>query len=272
MCHYSGYARRADTQCEQCGSSELLILGSGTQKIEEELSEWFPEAKVLRFDKDSTSRKGAHERILTAFANHEADILIGTQLVAKGLDFPNVTTVGVVDADTEQAFPSFQSTERLFQLLSQVSGRSGRGQKPGKVIIQTRQSSNVAIQCARTHDHKTFARQEMKFRKELNYPPFSRLIRFVFKGQKEHLVIQSAGKMHELLSKLLPQVEQLGPSPGAIGWVNKNYIWELTLKLDTDKGANYIEGVLSKIMDVYARESAKGTSSVRVNINVDAMR
>ncbi|MGB0347873.1 MAG: replication restart helicase PriA, partial [Balneolaceae bacterium] len=126
MCHYSGYARKLDKNCEMCGSDKLMIQGSGTQKIEEEVAELFPEARILRFDKDSTSKKGAHERILSSFGKKEADILVGTQLVSKGLDFPEVTTVGVIDADTEQAFPSFNASERLFQLLSQVAGRSGR--------------------------------------------------------------------------------------------------------------------------------------------------
>ncbi len=272
MCHYSGYSRRADAQCEVCGSEKLAIQGSGTQKIEESLGELFPKANILRFDKDSTSRKGAHERILSSFGKGEADILVGTQLVAKGLDFPNVTVVGVVDADTEQAFPSFQSNERTYQLLSQVSGRSGRGSKPGKVFIQTRQPENTAIQFARKHDHEGFAKEEMGFRKPLNYPPYSRLIKFACKGKDEHKVSKAAMMLRSVVHRVIPGVEILGPSAAAIGWMNRNFYWELIVKIDSEKGANYIEAILSKIMEVYEQYSKISTSVVRININVDAIR
>lgn len=272
MCHYSGYSRKADTNCEKCGSTELLIQGSGTQKIEEEIKELFPEAGILRFDRDSTSKKGAHKKILTQFADQKADILVGTQLVAKGLDFPNVTTVGVIDADTEQAFPAFNSSERLFQLLSQVAGRSGRGTKAGRVFIQTRQPQVSAIQFAKTHDFDSFAREEMQFRSELNYPPFSRLITFIFKAKEEHLVIQQAHFLRDLIEKMLPNTEILGPGASVIGWMNQHFLWELSIKLDTDKGGNYIEAVLSRIMEVYDNASSVSRAKVRVNINVDAQR
>ncbi len=272
MCHYSGYARKADTICEVCGSSHLLIQGSGTQKIEEELEEYFPEARILRFDKDATSKKGAHEDILSRFGRKEADILIGTQLVAKGLDFPDVTTVGVIDADTEQAFPSFNSSERLFQLLSQVAGRSGRGAKKGKVFIQTRQSENSAIQFARSHNFDGFSKEEINFRKELNYPPYSRIVQFIFKGKQEHKVKLSAQTVLNIVKQTLPKLEVLGPSEGVIGWLNGMYIWELSIKLPTDKGANYIEKVLELMMSQYDKSIPFSSSSVRVNINVDAQR
>ncbi len=272
MCHYSGYARKLDTNCEVCGSDKLIIQGSGTQKIEEEVAEQFPDARILRFDKDSTTKKGAHERILTAFGNKEAEILVGTQLVAKGLDFPEVTTVGVIDADTEQAFPSFNASERLFQLLSQVAGRSGRGSKKGKVYIQTRQADNPAILFAQQHDHKGFAKQEMKYREELGYPPFSRLIQFNFKGKEEHKVIQSARLMERVLQQLLPKHDILGPSAGVISWLNGMYFWELYLKIETDRGANFLEKLLETIMLHYETSNSYSSTTVRVNINVDAQR
>lgn len=272
MCHYSGYSRRADTVCEVCGSDKLIIQGSGTQKVEESLEELFPSARILRFDKDSTSKKGAHERILTSFGKGEADILVGTQLVAKGLDFPNVTVVGVIDADTEQAFPSFQSNERTYQLLSQVSGRSGRGTKPGKVFIQTRQPENAAIQFAKEHDHEGFAKEEMGFRKPLNYPPYSRLIKFVLKGKEEHKVRKASITLRKVIELVVPEIEVLGPSAAAIGWMNRNFYWELIIKIDPEKGANYIEALLNKVMEVFEQQSEISSSVVRVNINVDAIR
>lgn len=272
MCHYSGYARKLDKNCEMCGSDKLMIQGSGTQKIEEEVAELFPEARILRFDKDSTSKKGAHERILSSFGKKEADILVGTQLVSKGLDFPEVTTVGVIDADTEQAFPSFNAGERLFQLLSQVAGRSGRGAKKGKVFIQTRQADNPAIRFTKMHDHQGFAKQEMKYREELIYPPFSRLVQFIFKGKEEHKVIHSARMMERVLHQLLPENRILGPSAGVINWLNGMYFWELYLKIETDKGANFIEKVLETIMLHYDTSNSYSSANVRVNINVDAQR
>ncbi len=272
MCHYSGYSRRADTECEVCKSNKLIVQGSGTQKIEESLQELFPEARVLRFDKDSTSKKGSHQRILDSFGKEEADILIGTQLVAKGLDFPNVTVVGVVNADTEQAFPSFQSNERTYQLLSQVSGRSGRGSKPGQVFIQTRQPENTAIQFAKNHDHEGFSREEMGFRKPLSYPPYSRLIKFVLKGREEQKVKKSSMYVRKAIELVAPELEILGPSAAAIGWMNRNFYWELILKISPEKGANYIEALLDKIMQVYEHQSEISTSSVRININVDTIR
>jgi primosomal protein N' (replication factor Y) len=272
MCHYSGYSRKLDSNCEVCGSDKLLIQGSGTQKIEEEVQELFPEAKVIRFDKDSTTKKGSHERILSAFGNKEADILVGTQLVSKGLDFPDVTTVGVIDADTEQAFPSFNASERLYQLLSQVAGRSGRGEKKGKVFIQTRQSDNPSIQFAKYHDFDGFAEQEKNFRNELGYPPYSRLIQFIFKGKDEHKVIQSARVMERIISQALPNNTILGPSSSVISWLNGMYFWELSLKIDIEKGANYIEKVLDIIMLQYDTLNSYSSSVVRVNINVDAQR
>lgn len=272
ICHYSGYSRKADTNCEKCGSEFLSEQGSGTQKIEEQLETLFPKARVLRFDRDSTSRKGAHERILNSFAQGEADILVGTQLVAKGLDFPNVTVVGVTDADTELAFPSFQSSERMFQLLSQVAGRSGRGSKPGKVFIQTRQPDNEALKFAQKHDYDGFAKSELDFREVLNYPPYSRLVKFVLKGKNESQVRVSAFKLKSVLERVISELDSLGPSPAAIAWMNKNYIWEVMLKLPVDKGGKFIEKLLGKVMEVYEYESEISTAIVRVNINVEAIR
>lgn len=271
MDHYTGYTRRKDTQCEVCGSTNLKIQGSGTQNVEEQLGDLFPEANVIRFDRDSTFKKGAHERILEEFGNGNADILVGTQLVAKGLDFPNVTVVGVINADTELAFPSFQATERMYQLLSQVSGRSGRGEKAGTVFLQTRQPDNPALIFAKNHDHKGFSRQEMEFRKPLYYPPYSRLIKFELKSAKGHEVNMAAHALKKSAEKVVPAIPVLGPSPAAIPWMNKKYIWEVTMKISPEKGARYMEALLDKIMAVYEAEIKGKFSAVRVNVNVDAI-
>ena len=271
LCHYSGYARRVDTHCEACGSSNLSECGSGTQQAEEQIETLFPEARVARFDRDSTSKKGAHARILESFGRGHADILVGTQIVAKGLDFPNVTLVVVLDADTEQAYPSFQSSERLYQLLSQVAGRSGRGQKPGKVFIQTRQPEQPALHFVPSHDHQGFARHEMALRKPLDYPPFSRLIKCVLKGSDNELVSAASMALFQAWQQVVPQWPVLGPSPAPIEWMQGHYYWELMAKVDPEKGAHYMEAMLDQVFEVYEL-SFPDHRSVRVNIHVDAIR
>ena len=151
-------------QCQVCGSSKLRLSGTGTQKVETQLQELLPQARVLRMDNDTTTRKGAHQRILQQFAQQQADILLGTQMIAKGLDFPNVTLVGVINADTGLGINDFRANERTFQLLTQVSGRAGRKQKLGQVFIQTYNPDNYAIQLASHQDYEAFYRQEMQFR------------------------------------------------------------------------------------------------------------
>lgn len=272
LCHYSGYSRKADTQCESCGSMHLSERGKGTERIAEEVEELFKPAKVLRFDKDTTTRKGSHERILGTFGSGKADILVGTQLVAKGLDFPNVTVVGVIDADTEQAFPSFQASERAFQLLSQVSGRSGRGSKPGTVFIQTRDPAQGTLIHVKQHDHKAFAREEMSFRKQLEYPPFSRIIRFTFRGEDAVLVQKACEQMAAIIRSAVRELPILGPSPSAIEWINKQFYWELMLKIPPEKGAKYISSLLNGLTERYKKHAEIQISKVRMNINVDTIR
>ena len=271
LCHYSGYARRVDTHCEACGSPNVKECGSGTQQAEDQIEALFPGARVARFDRDSTSKKGAHARILESFGRGEADILVGTQIVAKGLDFPNVTLVVVIDADTEQAYPSFQSSERLYQLLSQVAGRSGRGQKPGKVFIQTRQPEQPAFHFVPSHDHQGFARHEMALRKPLNYPPFSRLIKCVLKGSNNEQVSAASMALYQAWQQIVPQWSLLGPSPAPIEWMQGHYYWELIAKVDPEKGAHYMEAMLDQVLQVYESLYPEHRS-VRVNIHVDAIR
>lgn len=271
LCHYSGYARRVDTHCEACGSPNVKECGSGTQQAEDQIEALFPGARVARFDRDSTSKKGAHARILESFGRGKADILVGTQIVAKGLDFPNVTLVVVLDADTEQAYPSFQSSERLYQLLSQVAGRSGRGKKPGKVFIQTRQPEQPALHFVPSHDHQGFARHEMALRKPLNYPPFSRLIKCVLKGSKNEQVSAASMALYQAWQQVVPQWALLGPSPAPIEWMQGHYYWELIAKVDPEKGAHYMEAMLDQVLEVYESLYPEHRS-VRVNIHVDAIQ
>ncbi len=271
-CHYCGYSLRNPSSCSQCGDRALEPTGSGTQQLEEELSDLFPGAGVLRMDFDTTSGRDAHAKILARFADKEADILVGTQIVGKGLDFPDVTVVGVINADTELAFPSFRAGERMYQLLSQVAGRSGRSDREGVVFFQSWQPEHPALQAAKTHDFRAFARRELSFRKSLRYPPYSRILQFVFKGKQERLVQRVAECFTSALADQVGGFESvLGPSPSAISRMQQYYRWETSLKIDPSNGASAIERLLDGTFNRYEEHKPKGASSVRINVNVDAL-
>jgi len=271
LCHYSGYSRRADSKCEMCQSTNLKTKGSGTQQVEEEIIELFPDARVLRMDRDTTSGKHGHQKIYDQFLSGGADILIGTQIVAKGLNFPNVTVVGVINADTELAFPSFRSGERMFQLLSQVAGRAGRAEKPGKVFVQTWKPDHPAIKHARTHDFKSFSRAELADREMLQFPPFSRMIVFQFKCNYEGKVQRVAEAFCEALRAELGVNGVSGPSPSVIEWMNGQYQWEANIKLNKAYRATAIEDLLNRVFDRFDTSKPKGASAVRINVDVDAV-
>ena len=272
-CHYCGYSERRPEECPECEHDMIEPQGSGTQQLEERISELFPKANTLRMDYDTTSSKTAHADILSAFGQKEADILIGTQIVGKGLDFPDVTVVGVIDADTELAFPSFRSGERMYQLLSQVAGRSGRSGKEGHVFFQTWQPDHAAIVTSREHRYNDFARQELEQRKALRYPPFSRIIRFDFKGKQEGRVRRVALAFTESLEQVLGSFKAiLGPSPAPIARMQKYYLWESIVKIKPTNGASAIEQLLDRTFAHYEEyKSFKGSGSVRINVNVDAL-
>ncbi|NGP77476.1 primosomal protein N' [Balneolaceae bacterium YR4-1] len=271
-CHYCGYAARRPEVCGECGKADLEAMGSGTQQLEEQISDIFPEVRLLRMDFDTTSGRDAHADILAKFARKEADILVGTQIVGKGLDFPDVTVVGVINADTELAFPTFRAGERMYQLLSQVAGRSGRADKEGKVYFQTWQADHPALMAAKNHDYKEFARRELAFRKTLKYPPYSRIIRFVFKGKREQRVQRVARVFTETLIEQVGGFDSvLGPSPSAVSKVQKFYRWETLLKIDPSNGAGAIEHLLDNTFSDYEHRKPDKTSSVRINVNVDAL-
>ncbi len=271
LCHYTGYSRRADTHCELCGSAKMATKGSGTQQVEEEVEKLFPDAKLLRMDRDSTSGKHGHRDIYDVFLAGEADILIGTQIVAKGLDFPNVTVVGVLNADTELAFPSFRAGERMFQLLSQVAGRAGRSEKPGVVYVQTWKPEHPAIKCARTHDFRSFANHELGNRKLLMYPPYSRLVVFQFKNPSWSKIAQAAEKFCDAMRMVAGDHVVMGPSPSVIEWMHGQYQWEANIKLSKKFNASGIEKLIDAIFAKYDTMKPKGAGAVRINVDVDAV-
>src|SRR5690606_38343404 len=232
-CHYCGWAERLPEACPSCGASALAHLGAGTQRVEEELAEVFPDARVLRMDLDTTARRGAHRRLLDAFGRGEADLLLGTQMVAKGLDFPRVTLVGVVNADTGMLLPDFRAAERTFQLLAQVAGRAGRADLPGEVLLQTRNPEHPALRFALAHDYDGFAAHELRDREALGYPPFGRLVGVEFKGPEEAGTRQlaerwSAGVGAE--AGKVAGVEVLGPTAAFVGRIKRLWRYHTILK------------------------------------------
>lgn len=275
-CHYCGFSRSSPQKCEKCDEPGIGKKGSGTQRIEEEIAEIFPKARISRMDRDTTSRRDAHAKILNAFGKGESDILIGTQLVAKGLDFPNVTVVGVVNADTELAFPSYRSGERMFQLLTQVAGRSGRAQKKGRVFLQTRIPEHPSLLFASNHDFEGFAKYEMQSRKQLFYPPYSRVIQFHFKSEDDIKVMGVANLFTDTLASVMNsnltdrrKFAILGPAPSAIAKLYDDFRWETMLKLDLNIGVKAIEQLLERTFAEYDKQKPAGSSTVRINVNVD---
>lgn len=233
-CHYCGYTKTLDTRCPECNSGNVRYSGYGTQRIEDELASLFPSANILRMDADTTSAKFSHDRMLSAFANHEYDILIGTQMVAKGLDFPDVTLVGVVNADNSLYDENYNSAERSFDLITQVIGRCGRRGYPGKAVIQTINPFNECLEFAANQDYRGFYDNEIMLRKALIYPPYCDIISVCFVGGNENKTALCAKKFMDILKELNSDNSQklivLGPSPAKLYKLNGQYRYRLTVK------------------------------------------
>ena len=246
-CHYCGYATRRKEICPECHEKAIEQLGYGTEKIEEELKSLF-NARVIRMDLDTTGTKGAHEKIISAFRNQEYDILLGTQMIAKGLDFANVTLVGVINADTSLMIPNFRSSEYTFDLLSQVSGRSGRGEKKGTVIIQTFNQDHYAIKLAKTHDYMAFFKEEMKIRKTLQYPPYCFLVSIKVISKDYNLAQTESNLIAKRLRENLLNSTVLGPSIGSTFKINNTYRFGIIIKY---KKEDNLYPFLEKMLDYY---------------------
>lgn len=251
-CHYCGFEEEIPTECPECKSKYIKPFGVGTQKIEEEIKNIFPDIKVLRLDKDTTSKKGSFEEILNKFKNNEANVLIGTQMLSKGLDFENVTLVGILSADMILKFPDFKSAETTFQLVTQVSGRAGRSHKEGKVILQTYDTTHYAIKHSINYDFKGFYEDEIKIRKLFNYAPFNSMISVVVSGKDELIVKNNTRNMYESLVYLLNErgINDLsfilGPNQCSIGKINQNYRWQILFK-DENIEINLLKGIIKYI-------------------------
>ncbi len=229
-CHYCGYTHYRYQTCPECNGTNLNEYGMGTEKLEQTVQALFKDARILRMDVDTTRTKGSHERLITKFRHHEADILIGTQMISKGLDFPNVTLVGVLNGDASLNIPDFRSSERTFQLLNQVSGRAGRGDKPGQVYIQSFNIDHYSIVLAARHDYESFYAEEMKIRKKLNYPPYTNLLVLRLQGKNLDHIVEEAHKITTFLHKQLKDVSILGPGMAQMPKVNNIYHMQIILK------------------------------------------
>jgi len=268
-CHYCNYIKKAPDICPKCSSSDIIFRGIGTQQVESELQKTFPDSRIVRMDLDTTAQKMSHDRILRDFEQRKYDILLGTQMVAKGLDFEDVTLVGVISADTGLTLPEFRATEKTFQLLTQVAGRAGRKNKVGEVIIQTYSPTNIGLLCAKTHDFIKFYLYEIQQRKELNYPPFSRLIQILVKGEKEEEVTTVIQQIKLLLQKEKQKFQLLGPVPAPLSKLKKYYRWHIILKIDKrrDMSGKLMNKSLLQIKLKIQKMIKKDT--VRVMFNVD---
>lgn len=258
-CHYCGYGTKVYDTCPNCHEKSINDLGVGTERIEEELGKLFPESRILRMDFDTTSRKGMHEKMITAFKNQEYDILLGTQIVSKGLDFDNVTLVGVINADTSLNIPDFRSSETTFSLLAQVAGRAGRSTKEGEVIIQTFNKDHYAIQYTKKHDYLGFYNKEMFIRRELKYPPFYYICYLKISGKDSDYIYGEVNKIKKVLENKLENTIILGPSPCVIFKLNNIYRYGIILKY---KKEDNLREVLDKIIDHY-----KDNSKLKLDIN-----
>jgi primosomal protein N' (replication factor Y) len=234
MCHHCGYTRKMPDTCPNCTGQRVRQFGAGTQRIQTELEATYPGVRALRWDWDVTRTKGAHDIILAHFAAHRADVLIGTQMIAKGLDLPLVTLVGVVSADTGLNLPEYRAAERTFQILTQVAGRAGRGLLGGRVILQTYEPDHFAIQASSNHDYHTFYQRELQLRKELDYPPFKRLARLVYRNTSASTAEREAGRMHRVLSQTIrsneARADLIGPVPCFFRKERGQFRWQIVIR------------------------------------------
>jgi len=265
ICHYCDYQVPAPCICPACGELELKEMGAGTERIEHELLERFPDARIARMDSDTTSGKGGHARILDKVGRGEVDILIGTQMIAKGHDFPGVTLVGVLQAEGSLYLPDFRAAERTFQVLSQVMGRAGRGDLPGRVLLQAMQPDHYGIAFAASHDFDSFYQEELLFRQELNYPPFGFLAALRLSATSESALIKAAAAAAQLLGLLKQQLgvrtEILGPAPAPLYRLRGRYRYQILLK-DTTRAT------LRRLVSIY-RQQQSLPAVIRESIDID---
>ncbi|MBM4013882.1 MAG: primosomal protein N' [Planctomycetes bacterium] len=263
ICHLCGREQAPSAQCGKCGQPGVRFLGFGTERVESELRREYPRARIARMDSDTTAAQGAHERILGAFARGEHDLLVGTQMIAKGLDFPRVTLVGIVSADTSLSLPDWRASERTFQLVAQVAGRAGRAARGGRVLVQTLHPHHPAITCAVRHDYEAFVASELPLRQETAYPPFSEVVRILVSHPDLARTRAAATKARDKLAPMAGEhgVALLGPAPCPIERVRGRWRWQLLLKCPQSTE-------LTRVV-AWARERVAQGAPVRITLDVD---
>ncbi|MCG8637784.1 MAG: primosomal protein N' [Desulfobacterales bacterium] len=265
-CHLCGHTLEGSARCPECKTGKLKNFGFGTEKIEAMLKTLFPDARLARMDQDSTAKKGSALRLLKQIRNRTVDIIVGTQMLAKGHDFPSITLVGVICADLSLSLPDFRASERTFQLLAQVAGRAGRGREPGRVIMQTYNPDHFTIEASRRQDYMEFFNHEAPFRKALMYPPFTRMIQLKISGKDEHKTAAHAQNIAEVLSRLIPQdheVQILGPIEAAIQKISGRFRWQILIK-------SLSAGCINKMVSAMAADPGiSRVKSVSIGIDVD---
>jgi primosomal protein N' (replication factor Y) (superfamily II helicase) len=269
-CHLCGTNLPVDLKCPECGSPGIKPLGFGTEKIEMLLKKLFPDARLTRMDQDTTSGKGQMVRILKSIKNRTVDIIVGTQMLAKGHDFPSITLVGIICADLSLSLPDFRACERTFQLLAQVAGRAGRGSTPGKVILQTYSPDHFSIEASRNQDVAEFFSQEIRFRKALMYPPFSRIILIRISARDARVVEAYSTDVAAVLSDLIAhtpelggRIQVMGPAEAPIQKISSRYRWQILVKGQKASDLNFLAG---KVM---AYGKLKPVKDVKLAIDVD---
>ncbi len=267
VCHHCGHQRAVPDRCSECAEQELTFTGIGTEQVEKRVAELFPTARVLRMDFDTTGSKGAHSRLLEQMRRREVDILLGTQMIAKGLDFPGVTLVGVINADVGLNLPDFRAAERTFQLLAQVAGRAGRGEEPGEVVVQTARPHHPVLRAAVEHDYEAFAEQELEDRGDPGYPPHRRLVNLIVSGTSEERVAEAAdlvaGTARDVVTRYeMDDVDVVGPAPCPIDRIRGRWRWHFLLK--GTRPAN-----LGRLIRHLARHHSQPASGLRLEIDRD---
>ena len=269
QCHLCGHIQPAYRDCPNCGGEQLVYKGIGTQRVESELKQLLPQVRILRMDQDTTRGKNSHDQILSRFMAGEADILLGTQMIAKGLDFGKVTLVGVVSADVGLGVPDFRSPERVFQLLTQVAGRAGRRDENGEVVVQTYLYSHYAIQFARNHDYTGFYMQEIQHRADFGYPPYHRLIQVQISAPKVSDAISTARVLAATIQRRTRKYGQVvGPAPALLVRMNNLYRWQFHIRLNpkSDPTGQHTKQIIRPILEPYLK---KNNQDIRVAVDVD---
>jgi len=252
ICHYCNSKSDAPLICPKCQSGYIKYSGIGTEKVESELSRLVPQARIIRMDTDATMKRGSVDRILEEFKKHNVDVLVGTQMIAKGHDFPRVTLVGVVNADVTLNLPDFRASERTFNLITQVAGRAGRGEEGGEVIVQTYTPEHYTVLCASKHDYEKFYQKEIKSRGDLKFPPFFHLIKITLRSRNDSRACDAAKSLAEMLKKDLKDIEIAGPAPAPIARVRGYFRWNILLK---GKNSSIMALALKKVLVGYRRPS-----------------